>query len=308
MALFDSPLVLRLEDGRLQLRHGPIDLIIEAFGLPLEVAAAYQQATDAFATVLTDLVAELDNLRKQQGICPDVFHGKIAGEMADVARLFSSQHFVTPMIAVAGAVADHVLHAMTQGRVLSKAYVNNGGDIALHLGCNQSFTIGICSNPAVANLHNSAIVSKASVTSDTGVGGIATSGWRGRSHSLGIADSVTVLARTAAIADGAATLIANAIDLPDHPSIERQAAAILNPDSDLGNMMVTVDVKELSSEEVRRALNGGQELARSMIDAGQIIAVYGSLNSQVFSLNPINFDQTRQSPSVDHLKKEIACA
>ena len=30
------------------------------------------------------------------------------------------------------------------------------------------------------------------------VRGVATSGWRGRSHSLGIADSVTVLARTAA--------------------------------------------------------------------------------------------------------------
>jgi ApbE superfamily uncharacterized protein (UPF0280 family) len=47
------------------------------------------------------------------------------------------------------------------------------------------------------------------------VRGIATSGWRGRSFSLGIADSVTVLARTAAQADAAATVIANAVDADD---------------------------------------------------------------------------------------------
>ena len=51
-----------------------------------------------------------------------------------------------------------------------------------------------------------------------GVGGIATSGARGRSFSLGIADSVTVLAEDAATADAAATLIANAVDCDDRRS------------------------------------------------------------------------------------------
>ncbi len=37
------------------------------------------------------------------------------------------------MAAVAGAVADHILAAMIAGRRLAKAYVNDGGDIALHL-------------------------------------------------------------------------------------------------------------------------------------------------------------------------------
>ena len=37
--------------------------------------------------------------------------------------------------------------------------------------------------------------------SDMGLGGIATSGAHGRSFSLGVADSVTVLAKTAAMAD-----------------------------------------------------------------------------------------------------------
>ena len=64
--------------------------------------------------------------------------------------------------------------------------------------------------------------------------GIATSGRHGRSFSLGIADAVTVLARTASQADAAATVIANAVDLPGHPAIVRCPAQDLQPDSDLG--------------------------------------------------------------------------
>ena len=64
--------------------------------------------------------------------------------------------------------------------------------------------------------------------------GIATSGRHGRSFSLGIADAVTVLARTASQADAAATIIANAVDLPGHPAIVRCRRDELQPDSDLG--------------------------------------------------------------------------
>ena len=213
--------------------------------------------------------------------------GDIAKTMGSVAEVFSVNHFVTPMIAVAGAVADHMLYAMTAGRDLSKAYVNNGGDIAIYLSQEQCFNIGVCANPL-----NGTIVSKANIAESSNIRGVATSGWRGRSHSLGIADSVTVLARTAAIADAAATLIANAIDLPDHPMIKRKIATELNPDSDLGEQLVTIDVTVLTPEDTRSALESGQRLARSMIDAKQIVGVYGSLNSQVFSLNPVDVDQT----------------
>lgn len=287
MEFVDQPLVNRFSDGRLQLRHGPIDLIIEAFGLPAEVELAYQQATNAFSTVLDELVSELGDLKKQQGACSPLFQGDIAKTMGTVAEVFSVNHFVTPMIAVAGAVADHMLYAMTAGRDLSKAYVNNGGDIAIYLSQEQCFNIGVCANPL-----NGTIVSKANIAESSNIRGVATSGWRGRSHSLGIADSVTVLARTAAIADAAATLIANAIDLPDHPMIKRKIATELNPDSDLGEQLVTIDVTVLTPEDTRSALESGQRLARSMIDAKQIVGVYGSLNSQVFSLNPVDVDQT----------------
>ena len=77
------------------------------------------------------------------------------------------------------------------------------------------------------------------------VRGIATSGWRGRSFSLGIADAVTVLADRAAMADAAATIIANAVDLPGHPGVVRVPARDLAPDSDLGDRLVTQGVGEL---------------------------------------------------------------
>jgi ApbE superfamily uncharacterized protein (UPF0280 family) len=107
---------------------------------------------------------------------------------------------------------------------------------------------------------------------EDGIGGIATSGRHGRSHSLGIADSVTVLAATAASADAAATLIGNAVDLPGHPGIARQPANTLSPDSDLGNRLVTVDVFPLPAHDVQQALDAGHAAALGMIDAGLIRA------------------------------------
>ena len=140
------------------------------------------------------------------------------------------QHFITPMAAVAGAVAEEMLAALTQGRDLAKAYVNDGGDIALHLAPGERFSIGI-----VAELAAPAIAGRAEIAASDAVRGIATSGQGGRSFSLGIADAVTVLARRAAEADAAATLIANAVDL-DHPAIQRRPASSLDPDSDLGEL------------------------------------------------------------------------
>ena len=318
MSLLDQPLNNRFDDGRMQLRHGPVDLIVEAFGSSLEVELAYQQASSAFATVLSDLVSELGGLRKPSGTHAGLFQGEIAITMASVAEAFAVSRFVTPMIAVAGAVADHILHHMTKGRDLSRAYVNNGGDIAIYLNKNQSFTVGVCANPV-----DGSMVSTANLVEHSDIRGVATSGWRGRSHSLGIADSVTVLAHTAAMADAAATLIANAIDLPGHPMITRRAANALAPDSDLGNQLVTVDVAGLTTGETRCALDSGQSVARTMIDTGQIAGVYGCLNGLTFSLDPVSVETLRPDPICDkpihldidqrepgsnHPDKELACA
>jgi ApbE superfamily uncharacterized protein (UPF0280 family) len=173
--------------------------------------------------------------------------------------------FITPMAAVAGSVADEILGAMLSGRRLDRAYVNNGGDSALHLGRNQSMTV------AIAGTGNG-MADRVTIRAEDGVRGVATSGWRGRSFSLGIADAVTVLARTGAAADAAATLIANAVDLPGHPSITRVSARDLSPDSDLGEQLVTQNVGALSPIEVDRALDNGLVVAEDFRRRGLIAA------------------------------------
>src|ERR1700726_3254587 len=147
---------------------------------------------------------------------------------------YCERTFITPMAAVAGAVAEEILGTMTAAGRFSRAYVNDGGDIALHLEPGENFVVGMVERPDRPSLFGTAILD-----STQPVRGIATSGWRGRSFSLGIADAVTVLADHAAMVDAAATIIANAVDLPGHPAISHIAARELSPDSDLGDRLVT---------------------------------------------------------------------
>lgn len=277
---YDRAQVFRLPDGkRLAMRHGPIELIVEADGDPAQVRRAYQQASREFQDILTDLVSELDNLRRPVGSKSAIPKGVIASRMYQMAYTLSGENFVTPMIAVAGAVADHVLSAMTAGTCLDRAYVNNGGDIAFHLSRGFTFDIGLCANPETGEIQTTAHIGF-----DAGINGVATSGWRGRSYSLGIADAVTVLACDGATADTAATLIANAINLPGHPAISRAPANKLSPDCDLRDRPVTIDVGYLGEDEVEAALCKGRDLARQLIDQGAIVGVVAALQGKIFKL------------------------
>jgi ApbE superfamily uncharacterized protein (UPF0280 family) len=254
----------RLPDGRrLFLQHGPMDVVLEAFGPPAEMDRAYAQAEARFAGILAELAAELPLLRRPVAALPPDVRGPVARRMAAAVWPHRAV-YVTPMAAVAGAVADEVLAALLAGRDLARAYVNDGGDIALHLAPGERFVAGL-----VADLEAPAIDGTAAITADMPVRGIATSGRGGRSFSLGIADAVTVLARDAAAADAAATLIANRVDL-DHPAIERRPASSLRDDTDLGDLPVTVAVGELSPDEVATALESGAAEAERMLAAGLI--------------------------------------
>lgn len=253
-----EPQAAMLADGRrLHLNHGPIDLIVEAFGMERERQAAYAQATQRFGTILSELVEELPVLREAASNVARAFRGRTARRMETAASALAGHDFITPMAAVAGSVADEILAALTTSRRLEKAYVNNGGDIALFLAERQSLTL------AVAGTGNG-LADRATIRTEDAVRGVATSGWRGRSFSLGIADAVTVLARSAAQADAAATLIANAVDLPGHAAITRVPARDLAPDSDLGDRLVTQGVGPLSPRDVAAALERGLQQAERL--------------------------------------------
>ncbi len=265
-----GPHVAWLADGcRLHLQHGPIDLIIEAWGPGVEVEAAYQQAITGFADILPGLVEELAVLRAPCTETVPAVRGSVARRMIDAVWPLS-EIFITPMAAVAGAVADEMLARLCADRRLARAYVNDGGDIALHLAPGERLVCGL-----VGDLAAPAIDGTYSLTHDLPVRGLATSGWRprgqgGKSFSFGIADAVSVLADSAAAADAAATLIANAVDLPGHPAIVRAPAIELDPDSDLGSRLVTVEVGRLDRQEIGAALARGETEALRLRRAGHI--------------------------------------
>ena len=285
-------------DQRLHLQHGPIDLIISADGAADVVMSALRGQLMPL-TVFCYLVEELPTLRAPANASqPPDLRGLVAKRMDEAIRphlyRYESDDFITPMVAVAGSVADHILDAMGGG--LDRAIVNNGGDIALHLSKGTFFDIGIADDRDVCLSNftkkasgklagNMPLKGQIRLGHDDQIGGVATSGWRGRSHSFGIADSVTVLAKNAADADVAATLIANAISVSS-PVILRQPANELAPDSDLQDRLVTVAVGHLTNNEIYRALAAGSSLATAMHEEGQIAAVYARLQERSFMIGP----------------------
>ena len=275
-----------LEDGtRLHLHDGPIDLIVEAFGETNEVSAAYRAAAERFVHVLDELCGELTFLRQAARVDGPLPSGVIARRMVAAVAPYCERTFITPMAAVAGAVAEEILGTMTAAARLSRAYVNNGGDIALHLAPGEHFVVGMIERPDRASLFGTL-----TVDSTEPVRGIATSGCHGRSFSLGIADAVTVLADRAAMADAAATIIANAVALPGHPNVVRVPARSLAPDSDLGDRLVTQHVGALSSLEVASALDSGAAVAQSLVATGLIrsAALYLRGETKIVGLEPFS--------------------
>ena len=273
----------RLPDGRWHFQHGPIDIVIGAEGEAAAVAAAHEAAWARFSTVLTDLVAELPLLRQ-----PVLAHATANPLRGDVARrmwatcaplVADAAGFITPMAAVAGAVAQTLVVAYQRPGVM-RAWVNNGGDIALHLAPGSSARVGLFADlsrfdgEALQRTTTGTLRTDAGfvVRADNPVRGVATSGWRGRSLSRGIADSVTVLAAHAAMADAAATVIANAVNLADRAILRRPANQVRD-DSDLGEILVTVDVPALSPDRLEQALQQGVSVARRLQARGLVHAV-----------------------------------
>jgi uncharacterized protein len=263
-----APAVIQeLTGGRLHLSHGPIDVVLKAWGEPQALRAAYAAAVRRFPELLPELCEELPQLRRPLQDKPKLA-GAVARRMLEACRPFAGV-FLTPMAAVAGAVADELLAEMLGAARLDRVFINNGGDIAVFIAPGQALEVGIAGAFSRGNLP--VLNGRLCLEAGTGVGGIATSGARGRSFSLGIADAVTVLGRTAAAADAAATLIANAVNL-ESSAVARRPASELDPDSDLADRLVTVAVGALTAAEIETALAAGAARAEAYRRRGLIIA------------------------------------
>ena len=268
------------QENRLYLNHGPIDIIAHVDGPEKIRSDLYKCTKKRFSTVLEELVSELHLLKLPWSEVHPEPKGRIARKMFKAVR--GAGTFITPMAAVAGAVAEEILETMLNHAKyevsclerIRRMYVNNGGDISFWLNYGSAFKIGVVDNPQRPELKT-----KICLPYESPVRGLATSGWRGRSQSLGIADAVTVLASSSACADVAATLIANNVNI-EHPGIIRKPACDVKDDSDLGMCPVTVKVPFLPKKEVSRALRNGAESAKALIRKNKIQSAYLSMQKQ----------------------------
>src|ERR1700730_3882110 len=158
-----EPFIIRMlpDARRVHLHDGPIDLIIEVNGAPQAIFAAYEAAARRFVSILDELCSELRLLRSRAGKDSERPRGVVAQRMFAAVEPYCEQCFITPMAAVAGAVAEEILESMTAATTLHRAYVNNGGDIAIHLKESQSYKIGMVERPDRPSLFGSLKVSTA---------------------------------------------------------------------------------------------------------------------------------------------------
>ena len=292
-----------MDAQRSHFQHGPIDLVISADGDAAAHASAHAAAWQRFEQVLPELVQELPLLRQAVSSkatdCP--LKGPVARRMWQACRPYAMD-FITPMAAVAGSVAQEII-ACYQRPGIARAWVNNGGDIAMHLTPGQSLKVGLYADIArldVAQLQDQLLLDgQFSVEAAMPVRGVATSGWRGRSFSMGIADSVTVLAHTAAQADAAATVIANAVNVND-ARVQRAPAASLKDDSDLGQRLVTTGVPPLAPALVLQALQAGLATARALQSEGLIDSALLVCQQQALQTSENAPSETLQAIQLEH--------
>jgi ApbE superfamily uncharacterized protein (UPF0280 family) len=274
----------RLDAARWHFQHGPIDLIITVDGKADAIARALDSAWSRFQQVLPELVDELALLR--QAVRSDrAFEGAVAKRMQAACWPHRAQ-FITPMAAVAGSVADEMIEFFSCEPDIQRAAINNGGDIALHLQANESYRIGLVTDIAQFSAQPDVVDGSLVICAADPVRGIATSGWRGRSLSLGIADSVTALASSAAHADAAATMIANAVNV-EHAAIRRAPAHTVKDDTDLGSLLVTQAVGVLPPVLVQQALERGKLQAQRLLMQGHIQGALLVLQTQACAVGQL---------------------
>ncbi len=270
-ATFDA-----LSPGTVAVECGPISMTISASerGAPRTDAATQgARCAEALLAGLSPYV----HVAKQNimGLTASPELPEVLNLMIAAAR-GTDDPTVTPMVAVAGSIADLVL-----GEVLAAgattAVVNNGGDIALRVEPGRTIRVGIA-----ADITTKQVICVLNVTAQSGIGGVCTSGLGGRSFTKGIASAAVAIASSAAVADAAATLLGNAT-LVDDPAVEQCPAEFIDADTDIMGHLVTVKVGPLRAEKVIKALQQGLALGKKWVDQGMLAGVVLVVQGQMAS-------------------------
>lgn len=257
-----------VEAGKVFLDHGPISMVISASCRGVPLAEKCVGACEIAVLCLAELEPELQKLKQPwPRTDPETLSG-IGLKMWQAVSMTGDGE-LTPMAAVAGAIADRVADWLTE-QGATKVMVNNGGDVAIRLRAEETTSVGI-----VPNLSGSGFSKIVRLTAVDEVGGVATSGLGGRSFTCGIVESVTVLSQSCAVADAFATSLANASYI-ESPAVQRVLAKTLDPGTDISELNVTVQVDGLTLDEIKTSLDQVMAQGRKAIGKDQIkgVAVY----------------------------------
>ena len=271
----------KIIEERLYLEYGPTNLVVEAFHKDKQ--KIYNYIIENIGEMLSQLSLELAKLRENTKENTR-FKSEIAKKMNDSTKIFLPR-FITPLASVAGAISETLLDKVLSKFNLKKIFINNGGDVAIFLKKKQTLKF------LVATTNNFLIT----LEGDGCKYGVATSGWKGRSFSMGIADSVTTIARSSSIADAAATIIANDTNIENHKNIKKQKANKIDEYSDLKNKLITTSVGELSENDIKEALKKGTITAKKLIEKKIILTALLSVKENyVYVGKKFDIEQTNK--------------
>ncbi len=264
--------ILSLQDGTVLVQCGPLRMFIEA-----RVGAVKQpelcRAAGRQAITFLERVAKRLPALKVPAIRTDLTGDDPLVETMWRAALAADADDLTPLAAVAGTIADATADYL-EARGMTRVVVNNGGDIAFRLKGAEVLSIGIREK-----IDESRVSGKVVIDAGMNLGGVATSGLGGRSLTRGVADAATVLANRAALADAAATAVANATFI-ESPAVERVPAESLDAGSDLGGLMVTTRIGTLTDAEIERALARSIVKAQNLVAFGAIFGAFVSVRGR----------------------------
>jgi ApbE superfamily uncharacterized protein (UPF0280 family) len=174
---------------------------------------------------------------------------------------------LTPMAAVAGAIADAVADFLFE-RGMTRVLVDNGGDVAIRNCEGEPVTVGIRSQVDSQRISHTVVLGP-----ERTAWGVATSGIGGRSLSRGVLEAATIVAGDTSLADAAATAVANASRLEDSAVIRKPAEEI-DPYTDIAGLDVTVRVGPLSEKDKQRAIDQSLHRAEELIDNRIILGAF----------------------------------
>ena len=265
---------------------GPVSVVVngEKDGMPFEFDRF--RVEEKIRSILEEIKEYLPVLKQKAHKIKNTNHmSYVPRKMVDAVKVIDEVS-LTPMAAVAGSIAD-ALKEFLKNEWLDLISVNNGGDISIFNKNGRELKIDI------GDIHTGEssphLLSIEQITDY----GLATSGFGGRSFTLGLADSVTVIATTGALADAAATFICNCTNTETDQVIRRKASEI-DPLTDIPDYEVTIKINDLSNFDIMKSLENGlynaSKLKQLNFIYDAVIKLRGHMVTTIDGDNPIKLE------------------